>query len=577
MKNRVIAEIFQHMGALLEMKDENVFRIRSYYKAAENIANLAEDIETIRREKRLSAIPGIGKTLEEKINEYLDTGKISAYDKLTQEIPESLLQVMAIPSVGPKKAKLFFTELKIKDIDGLEKAATQGQLLGLEGIKEKTIEKILSGIKVVRQGNACMNLGTATDVAEAIVAQLKKLPQVKQIIPAGSLRRSKETIRDIDILVDSHDPQKVMDAFVHLPQVKTINGHGETKSSILTKDNIQVDLRVVDPKSFGAALLYFTGSTNFNVKLRQIAIKKNMKVNEYGVFAVKGDKEKLLAAKTEKECFAVLDLPFIPPELREDMGERLLFPDKGQAQIPKLVELADIKGDLHVHSNYSDGQNTIEEMADACRAKGYEYVAICDHSYKLRVAGGVSPENLKKKKKEIDDLNKKYKNFRILFGTEVEIDMDGNLDYNEKILGEFDIVIGAVHSGFDQPREKMTERLLKACRNQYVNIIAHPTGVHLGKREPYDVDLKALCHAAKEANTFLEINSFPIRLDLNSNNVFFAQQEGAHFSINTDSHHTDHLEYMKFGVAMARRGWVEKKQVLNTLSLGKLLKRLKKE
>lgn len=573
MKNKEIADIFQRMGALLEMKDENVFRIRSYYKAAENLSNSAEDVVSLREQGRLSEIPGIGKTLEEKIGEYLDTGKIAAYEKLTQEVPESLLQVMEIPSVGPKKAKLFFTKLNIKDVDGLEKAASTGKLVGLEGIKEKTIEKILDGIKIVKQGQQRMNLGAATETADAIVAQLKKLPQVKDIVPAGSLRRYKETIGDIDILVDSKDPQKIMDVFVSLPQVKAVNGHGETKSSILTKDNIQVDLRVVEPKSWGAALLYFTGSTNFNVKLRQLAIKKGMKVNEYGVFDAAGNN---LASKTEKECLAILGLPFIPPELREDIGESRIFTD-GKPQIPQLVELSDIKGDLHTHSNYSDGHNTIAEMAKAAQARGYEYLAVSDHSEKLRIAGGVSPENLKKKKKEIDDLNKKLKNFRVLFGTEVEIDMDGNLDYNERILSEFDVVIGAVHSGFDQPRAKMTARLLKACRNKFVNIIAHPTGVHLGKRDPYDVDLKELCRAAKEENTFLEINSFPIRLDLNSHNVYFANQEGANFSINTDSHHTDHLEYMKFGVAMARRGWLEKKQVLNTLSLSALLKTLDKK
>jgi len=573
MKNKEIADIFQRMGALLEMKDENVFRIRSYYKAAENISNFAEDISSLREQNRLSEIPGVGKTLEEKIGEYLDTGKIAAYEKLTQEVPESLLQVMEIPSVGPKKAKLFFTKLNVTDVASLQKAAVAGHLLGLEGIKEKTVTKILDGIKIVLAGPQRMNLGVAYTVAQTIVEQLEKLPEVKQIVPAGSLRRGKETIGDIDILVDSKNPQKVMEVFVKLPEVKIINGQGETKSSIVTHDNVQVDLRVVETKSFGAALLYFTGSTNFNVKLRQLAIKKGMKVNEYGVFDAKGNN---LASKTEKECLALLDLPYVPPELREDIGEARLF-GESKPDIPKLIELADFKGDLHVHSTYSDGQNTIAEMAAAAQAKGYEYVSISDHSYRLRIAGGVSPENLLKKKKEIDGLNKKLKNFRVLYGTEVEIDMDGNLDYNEKILSEFDVVIAAVHSGFTQPRAKMTARLLKACRNKFVNIIAHPTGVHLGKREPYDVDLKQLSQAAKNENTFLEINSCPVRLDLNSHNIYFAKQEGANFSINTDAHRSNQLEFMKFGVTLARRGWLEKKQVLNTLSLSALLKKLDKK
>ncbi len=572
-KNKEIADIFQRMGALLEMKDENVFRIRSYYKAAENISSLAEDAAILRQENRLSQIPGVGKTLEEKIGEYLDTGKISAYENLIREVPESLLEVMKVPSVGPKKAKLFFTQLNVIDLAGLEKAAKSGQLLDLEGIKEKTVEKILDGIKIVRQGPQRMTLGTAVSVAETIVYQLENLPDVKAIVPAGSLRRGKETIGDIDILVDSKDPAKVMDVFVKLPQVKTIQGQGETKSSILTVDNVQVDLRVVEAKSFGAALLYFTGSTNFNVKLRQIAIKKGMKVNEYGIFDAKGNN---LASKTEKDCFDVLGLPFIPPELREDIGESRLFGERALAQIPHLIELSDIKGDLHAHSTYSDGHNTMAEMASAAQAKGYEYLAMTDHSQKLRIAGGVSAEDLLIKKKEIDELNKKLKNFRILYGTEVEIDRDGNLDYNEKILGEFDVVVASVHSGFNQPQDKMTARLLKACRNKFVNIIAHPTGVHLGKREPYDVDLKALSRAAKEENTFLEINACPVRLDLNSANVYFANQEGADFTINTDAHRINQLEFMRFGVAIGRRGWLRKSQVLNTFSLSEMLKKLKK-
>lgn len=576
MKNHEISGLFRRMGALLEIKNENVFRVRSYFKAADNIENCAEDIAVLRADGRLGEIPGIGKTLEEKIGEYLDTGRIAAYQKLTLEIPESILAVMDIPSVGPKKAGLFFHQLGVKDIAGLEKAARSGKLLGLEGIKEKTVQKILDGIKIVRQGQERMNLGAATNLADSIVKELKKLPQVRDIVPAGSLRRCKETVRDIDILVDSSDPKTVMDAFVTLPQVKTVQNHGETKSSILTHDNVQVDLRVVAPESLGAALLYFTGSTGFNVRLRQLALKKSMKVNEYGIFSVKNDKEKLIASKTETDCLKALGLPYVPPELREEIGEARIFSDKGRAVIPALVEIKDIKGDLHVHSVYSDGHNTIPEMAAAARARGYEYVAICDHSQKLRVAGGVSPEDLIKKKKEINAYNEKNTDFRVLYGTEVEIDMDGNLDYNEKILGEFDVVIAAVHGGFDMPPEKMTARLLKACRNKFVHIIAHPTGVHLGKRGPYDFDLKALGKAAREENTFLEINSFPVRLDLNSNNIYFAAGLGANFAINTDSHHIDHLDHMKFGVALARRAWLGRGQVINTLPLAQLIKRLEK-
>lgn len=573
MKNHPLADLLNRMGMLLEIKDENIFKVKAYYKAAENIEALGEDIEDIRRENRLSEIPGIGKALEEKIIEYLDTGGIHAYEELTREIPESILELVDIPSVGPKKAKLFWQHLRITTIDQLAKAAEAGRLLGLPGIKEKTIENILRGIRIVKEGHERMNIAFASEVAEQFISALKALPEVKAISAAGSLRRMRETIRDIDILIDSSHPQKVMDAFVHLPQVKTINAHGETKSSILTKENVQVDVRVVEPKSFGAALLYFTGSKNFNIKLRQMAIKKNMKINEYGVFSMKGGKERFLAGRTEEECLKALDVPYVVPELREDIGEAEIF--SGQP-IPKLIAVKDIRGDLHVHSTYSDGQNTIAEMAEAARALGYEYLAVSDHSARLKIARGVSVEDLKKKKKEIDALNAKLKNFRILFGTEVEIDTEGNLDYNDAVLSGFDIVVASIHSGFEESKEKLTQRLIRVCKNKHVHIIGHPTGRHIGKRESYEIDLKEVCKAAVDTHTFLEINAFPIRLDLDSANVYFARSQGVKFSINTDSHSLKHLGFMKYGVAVARRGWLEAKDVLNTFSLRELEKLIKK-
>jgi len=572
-KNKEIADLFNRIGTLLEIQNDNVFKIRSYYKAAENIGNLAEDIAALRAENRLAEIGGVGKALQEKIGEYLDTGRMSAYESLTKEVPATLLDVVNVPSVGPKKAKLFYDKLGVKDVDDLYEAAVQGKMAGLAGIKEKTVENIIKGVKIVRAGQERMNLGLAFRVASEVTGALKKLKAVKDIQLAGSLRRMRETIRDVDILVDSDDPKKVMDAFVSLPQVKSVSAHGETKSSIVTQENIQVDLRVVEPGQFGAALLYFTGSKNFNVRLRQIAKARKMKVNEYGIFAVKGKAEKRLAAKSEKECFKALGLPYIPPELREDIGEEELFAKK---RIPALIELEDIRGEVHVHSTFSDGRNTIREMAEAARRRGYQYLAVSDHSPRLRVAGGVSPEDLKKKKKEIDALNKQYKDFRVLFGTEVEIDGDGNLDYNDRILSEFDVVIAAVHSGFEQSREKLTRRIVKACQSPYVNIIAHPTGVHLGKREPYDIDFKEICKAAVDTNTFLEINSFPIRLDLNSANVYFARSMGVRFAINTDAHAVEHMDFMRFGVATARRGWLTKEDVVNTLPLKELLKAFRK-
>ncbi len=573
MKNKEIAEIFERIATYLEIKGENIFKIKAYQRAAENILTLGEDIAQIQKDNRLSTIPGVGEALQVKITEYLETGKISAYENLKKEIPETILDIVQIPSIGPKKAKLFFDHLHVKSVAELEAAIQSKKILGLPGIQEKTIENILRGIRLVKQGQERMNLGRAYAIAEQFVSQLKKMKKVKRVSFAGSLRRMKETIRDVDILVDSSAPQKVIDSFVALPQVKSINAQGDTKASILTHEGIQVDLRVVESRSYGAALLYFTGSKNFNVKIRQIAIKKDMKINEYGVFSMKGEKEKFLAGKTEKEVLSILNLPDIPPELREDIGEMELFSVR---KIPKLVELSDIKGDLHAHSVWSDGRNTISEMAKAAQQKGYEYIAITDHSPRLKIAGGVSVENLKKKRAEIEKLNKGFKNFHILFGTEVEIDSNGNLDYNEKVLSEFDIVIAAIHSGFEQSRKQLTERITKACQNKHVHIIAHPTGVHIGKREPYDVDFKEICKTAAQTNTYLEINAFPIRLDLHSANVYFARSQNVPFSVNTDAHAIDHLDFMKFGVAVARRGWLEKKHILNTLSLAELIKRLKK-
>ncbi len=576
MRNKDVADILERMGTLLEIKGEIVFKTRAYFKAAETIAGLPEDIETVRKENRLTEIPGIGKTLAEKISQYLDTGKMTAYEELTKEIPEGLLQVVEIPSVGPKKAKLFFEQLKVKDPQDLRKAIEAGKLAGLPGIQEKTIQNIRRGLKIVQEGQERMHLGTATGVAEEFVAALKKLSEVKDIVAAGSLRRGCETVRDIDILIDSINPAKVMDVFIHLPQVKSINAHGETKSSILTQNNVQVDIRVVEPKSFGAALLYFTGSKDFNIKLRQIAIKKEMKVSEYGIFSVKGERERMIAGKTEADCFKALGLPYVPPEMREDFGEAEIFSRGTKFCAPTLIEQKDIQGDLHVHSTWSDGHNSIAQMAQAARLKGYKYVAVSDHSPRLRVAGGVSPEDLKKKKKEIDELNAKAKDLHILFGTEVEIDSEGNLDYNNTILSEFDFVIAAIHSGFEQSSEQLTKRLVKVCQNKYVHAIAHPTGVHLGKREPYHFDFQEVCKAAVDNNVCLEINAFPIRLDLNGANVYHARKYGVKFVIDTDAHRSEHMDFMKFGVTTARRGWLTKKDVLNTLSYGELIKILKK-
>ncbi|MCA9402718.1 MAG: DNA polymerase/3'-5' exonuclease PolX [Candidatus Omnitrophica bacterium] len=576
MKNKEIADLLKRMGTLLEIKGENAFKIRAYYKAADNIAGLSEDIAVVSEQGRLGEIPGIGKTIAEKIGEWLATGQLKAYGKLTAEVPETLLEIVDIPTVGPKKAHLFFDKLKITTIDQLRTAATDGRLAQLPGIQQKTIDNILHGIGVVAKGMERINRGMADQLASEIVAGLRELPCVRKIDVAGSFRRGRETVGDLDLLAEATDPAEVMRVFTALPTVATVQAHGDTKSSVRTRQNVQVDLRVVDGASYGAALLYFTGSKYFNIKLRQIAKKSGMKVNEYGIFKELKNSERRLAGETEKECFEVLGLPFVPPELREEMGASELFDDDQPRRVPDLIEQRHIKGEFHVHSTYSDGKNTIAEMADKAKELGYHYLAVSDHSQALRVARGVAEADLKRKRREVDALNAQEKSFRVLMGSEVEIDTHGKLDYNERILSELDVVIAAVHSGFQQTSQQLTKRLVNACRNKHVNIIAHPLGVHFGKRDPYDVDFDEVCRAAADNNVFLEINSFPIRLDLDSSHVYAARRHGVKFVINTDAHRAEHMDYMKFGISIARRGWLGKADVLNTRTWKQVAAALKK-
>ena len=563
MDNPKVAEIFLRVAKILEIKGENVFRIRAYERAARNIESLTEDIANYVKEDRLNQIPGIGKDLSDRIKEIVNTGKLKFLEDLEKSVPKGLMELLEIPSIGPKTASLLYKELKIKSIADLEKAIAENKLLGLFGIKEKTVENILRGIEIFKKGKERMLLSVAQSTADEFVNKLKKIPEVKKISTAGSLRRQKETVRDIDILVVSKDAKKVVDAFVGLPQVKVVQAKGQTKSSVLTRDDIQVDLRVVEDKSFGAALFYFTGSKSFNIKIRQLAIRKKYKLNEYGLFSIKG-REKFIAGKTEEDIFKNLGLDYIEPELREDTGEIALA---AKSRLPKLIEISDIKGDLHVHSQWSDGLNSIEEIAEAAKKMGYSYIAITDHSQSLKVANGLSTQDLKKKKIQIDKINKKLKNFRVLYGTEVDIDSDGKLDYKDEVLKEFDIVVAAIHTGFKQSREQLTKRIVRACENKYANIIAHPTGRLWGSRPSYELDFEQVFKAAKDTNTHLEINSFPNRLDLSDLNSKAAKEAGVRIAISTDAHITEQLLNMKLGVSVARRGWLTQKDVINTLPI----------
>jgi len=569
MKNLEIATIFHDIAKILEIKGDNPFRIRAYERAAQNIEGLTEDIEGYIKEDRLTEIPGIGKDISGKIKEIVKTGKLKALADLKKTIPEGLLDLLNIPSVGPKTAKLLYEKLKIKNISDLEGAIRKNKLGGIFGIKEKTIENISKGIELLKRGKERMTLARAVLVADEFVNALKKLPLVKKISTAGSLRRQKETVRDIDILVISDKPKKVMQAFTSSPSVRDVLAEGQTKASVRTKEDIQVDCRVVEQKSFGAALLYFTGSKNFNIKLRQMAIKKGLKINEYGVFR----NDKFVCGRTEEEIFKLLGMPYIEPELREDNGEIELAINH---TLPKLIDIKDVKSDLHVHSKWSDGGNTIEEIVRACLKRGYTYAAITDHSQSLKVAGGMTARDLKKKKEQIEKINQKLKTFYVLYGTEVDIDSDGKLDYKDEILKEIDLVVAAIHTGFKQSKEQLTKRLINACQNKYVHIIAHPTGRLWGTRDAYEIDLDELLKVANQTNTFLEINAFPQRLDLNDLNCRRAKEMGVKLALGTDAHTTEQLENMKLGISVARRGWLSKEDVINTLSVEELLKMIKK-
>lgn len=571
MKNSQIAEIFNNIADILEIKEENPFRIRAYRKAAENIERLTSDIETMAQKDTLREIPGVGKDLAKKVKEFLSTGKMADYEKLRIEVPDKILELMEIPGVGPKTAKLLYEELKIQDVGQLKKLAIAHKVAGLPGLKEKTEENILRGIELIEKQKERMDIGRAWAISRQITEELKKLPQILKISPAGSLRRMKETVRDIDLLATSNKPEKVMEVFVKLPLIKEVLAHGPTKSSAVTKEGLQVDLRVVEPESFGAALIYFTGSKEHNIRIRKMANDLGLKINEYGVFKEKTNKR--IAGASEEEVYKTLKLPFIPAELREDRGEiEAGLKDK----LPKLLELKEIKGDFHIHTKASDGAHSLEELAEAAKNKGYEYILICDHSQSLAVAGGLSASEILKQIEEIRKFNKKLKGFRVLAGVELEILSDGKTDYNDAILKEFDLVVAAIHSGFKQSKEILTSRIIRAMESKYVNIIAHPTGRLFGVRNAYELDFEKIFKAAKETNTFLEINAYPERLDLNDENIRLAKKSGAGLVISTDTHLINQFDNMIFGVATARRGWLEKKDVLNALSAEAVLKKIKK-
>ena len=566
MKNFEVARLFDLMADILEIRGENPFRIRAYRRAAQNLESLTEDVETLAREERLQEIPGVGEDLAGKIVEYLRTGSVKDIEAARKGIPRGVVQLMNVPGIGPKTARLLHEKEGVTTLDRLEKLARAGKLRGLQGIQAKTEANILKGIAHVRAGQERMPLGHALPLGRELVHALEGIPGVSAIELAGSLRRMKETVGDIDLLVTSTDPAKVMRAFTTLPQVAEVLERGNTKASARHREGIQVDLRVLEPESFGAALVYFTGSKQHNIRIREIAVKRGLKISEYGVFRASTGRR--VAGATEAEVYAAIGLPWIPPELREDLGE---VEAAATGRLPRLVALGDIRGDLHCHTTATDGHQTIEELVAAAERRGHEYVVVTDHSAAARVAGGLSAAELAAHVKKIRAIQKKHPGITVLAGSECDILADGALDYPDAVLAGLDLVIGAVHSRFKQPRPEMTGRICRALANPYVSVLAHPTGRLIGERSPYDVDLDEVFRAAKRYGKAIEINSYPARLDLNDVHARRARDLGVLIAVNTDAHVLDHLDTMELGVATARRAWLGKAEIVNTWPVNKLL------
>lgn len=574
--NKQIAKIFQNFADIYEILSDEYkhdktlkFKIRAYKQAALTIENLAIDLRAIKDDpKALDKIPGIGKTLAEKIHEYLTTGHISAYEKLSKEIPSGLLPMLDVPNLGPKKIKLFYDNLKIKNLEELTAKIKDGTIETLPGMGKKSAEKILESIQKLNERGQKFSFKDARDEANNLIKHIQTEPELfEKINYAGSLRRAKIIVGDIDIICSSNDPELLKKHFHTYPEISQLIAEGPTKISVYLKSGIQLDFRVVKPDEFGAALQYFTGSKAHNVKLRTIAKNLGYKISEYGIFKLENDTEVKVGGKDENDIYRTLNLSYIEPELRENTGEL-----ENQKNPISLIQLNDIKGDLHCHSTFSDGKNTILEMAKKAEKLGYEYIAITDHSPTSYIANGLSIERLQDKKLAIAEAQSQT-SIKILFGTEVDILTDGSLDYPDEILKEFDIVVASIHSGLNKDN---TERIIKAMNNKYVHIIGHPQTSMINKRESSPNDWSKIFRAANETNTILEINGSPQRLDLNGELAYEAQKFGCIFSTNTDAHSIDGLNTMDLAIGQARRGHLTKKQVINTYPLSQLLLLIKK-
>jgi len=566
MTNKEIGQIFFQVAKILELGSEkNHFRVVAYERAAQTIENYADEMADVYKKggiKALNDIPGVGESIAEKIEELLKTGKLKYLEEIKKDVPVSEVEFLQIPGIGPKTAIKIAEELKAKSVDDLEKKLKAGKADKL--FKAKTKENILRGIKIMKRMTGRMLITEALPIAEEMVSYIKKITGVGKVDFVGSLRRMKETIGDIDIVATSKKPKEVIEKFVKAPNIREVISQGEAKSTIIHERGAQIDLEIVPENEYGSLLQHFTGSKEHNVALRTYAQTKGKSLSEHGTKIGKIQHK----YSTEEDFYKALGMDWIPPELRENTGE---IEAALKHQLPKLVEIEDIKGDLHVHSNWSDGEMTIEEITKRAEELGYEYIVISDHTVGLGIAGGLDEKDLEKRQHEIDKVQKNHPKVRILSSVEVNIKADGDLDIKDWMLGKLDIVTASVHTSFFQDPKTMTERILKAINHPHVDIIGHPSGRIIGQREPYEADWEKIFKAAFENKTALEISAFPNRLDLRDSLCKEAKSYGVKFAINTDAHQLHHLDLMRFGVAVARRGWLVKEDIINTKSLGELL------
>jgi DNA polymerase (family X) len=564
-KNFELARIFYDIASLLEVRDESRFRIRAWQRAAQTLETLTEDVTAVAARGALRTLPSIGKEIAARIEEYLATGRLDMLERLRENLPPDFLSLLDVRGLGPRTARTLWELLGIDTVERLEEACRSGRVIGVAGIQKKTCENLLKAIAQYKAGRSRALLPAARGVAHQVAAALRAHGGVDRLEIAGSLRRMRETVKDIDILVTSTEPARVIETLVSLPSVAEITARGETKASVRHQDGLAIDLRVVAPEAFGAALQYFTGSKAHNVRLREMAVRRGLKISEYGVFNEETGAR--VAGETEEDVYAAVGLAWIPPEMREDGGE---IDAAREGRLPPLVERDHLKGDLHDHTEWSDGHHPLERLVEAAEARGYEYVIVSDHSRSLTIAQGLSIERLRQQRAEIRAVQARHR-IRILAGTECDILEDGALDFPDEVLAELDVVVASVHSRFKQDRPTMTARIVRALANPHVDILGHPTGRRLGSRDPYDVDLDAVFAAARAHDKALEINSSPERLDLNDVHARRAAEAGVLLSISTDTHYLSELDNVDLGVAVARRAWLARDQILNTRPLDALL------